>query len=164
MVYEVWHREEVRRGCRVEGRGYAGKRWHDESNHPRAFSWRGQHVREHHFELTHGQDRCFARDGGDRRGVHHDQRLEKPKVDIPYFDGGHPYDWLDRAKYFFRVYEVLRVARFGVASIHLEGTTRKWWRRLKSQFENKDRRLRWTAFEYAFLEQWGSLQVADPQG
>ena len=71
-------------------------------------------------------DRRLARDRGDRRGVHHDQRLEKLKVDISYFDGGHPYDWIDRAKYFFRVYEVPREARVGVATFHLEGTTRKW--------------------------------------
>ena len=46
--------------------------------------------------MHHGFERLerimVARDGDDRRGVHHDQRLEKLKVDIPYFDGGHPYD------------------------------------------------------------------------
>ena len=88
---------------------------------------------------TSRHDRRLTRDGGDRRGVHHDQRLEKPKADITYFDGGHPYDWLDRAKYFFHVYEVPREARVGVASFHLEGTARKWWRRLKSQFEHEGR-------------------------
>ena len=95
--------------------------------------------------------------------MHHDQRLEKPNVNIPYFDGGHPYDWLGRAKYFFHVYEVPREARVGVASFHLEGTARKWWRRLKSQFEHDGRRLGWTVFEHAFLEQWGSSHMASPQ-
>ena len=86
--------------------------------------------------IHHGFERLermmVARDGGDRRGVHHDQQLEKPNVNLPYFDGGHPHDWLGRAKYFFHVYKVPREARVGVVSFHLEGTTRKWWRRLKS--------------------------------
>ena len=56
-----------------------------------------------------------------------------------------------------------REAKVGVASFYLEGTTRKWWRRLKSQFEHDGRRLAWTIFEHAFLEQWGSLHVVSPQ-
>ena len=68
-----------------------------------------------------------------------------------------------RARYFFHVYEVPREARVGVASFHLEGTARKWWMRLKSQFKHEGRRLGWTVFEHAFLEQWGSLLVANPQ-
>ena len=64
-----------------------------------------------HHGFEHLERMIIAQDGGDRRGVHHDNRLKKPKVDIPYFDGGRPYDWLDRAKYFFRVYEVPREAR-----------------------------------------------------
>ena len=93
----------------------------------------------------------------------HDRRLARDEGDIPYFDGGHLYDWLDRAKYFFHVYDVPREARVGVASFHLEGTTRKWWMRLKSQFKHDDMRLGWTAFEHAFLERWGSSYMMSPQ-
>ena len=65
-------------------------------------SMAGMSVTMHHgFERL--ERMMVARDGGDRRGVHHDQRLEKPNVDLPYFDGGRPYDWLGRAKYFFHV-------------------------------------------------------------
>ena len=157
MAYEVWHREGVRRGGQVDGRDYAMERWHDEEDYPRVSNRRrGEYAREHHFKPTHGHDRHFAREEDDHGRVHyHDQQLKKPKADLPYFDGGHPYDWLGRAKYFFHFYEVPREARVRFASFHLEGMTRKWWRRLKSQFEHDGRRLGWTAFEHAFLEQWG---------
>ena len=129
MAYEMRHREGMRKGGQVEWRGYAVAQRHDEGDHFRVSNGRrGHHDREHYFEPTHGYDRHRAKDGGDQGRVHyHDQRLEKTKVDIPYFDGGHRYDWLDRAKYFFHVYEVPREARVGVASFHLEGTVRKWW-------------------------------------
>ena len=62
------------------------------------------------------------------------------------------------------VYDVPSEARVRVASFHLEGTAKKWWMRLKSQFEHEGRLLGWITFEHAFLEQWGSSHMASPQG
>ena len=86
MEYDAWHRGGVRRECRVEGRGYAVERWHEEGDHFHVSSRRGQYDREHHFEPTYGYDRHRARDGRDKgRVYYHDQQLEKPKADLFFF-------------------------------------------------------------------------------
>ena len=40
----------------------------------------------------------------------------------------------------------------------------KWWGWLKLQFKQKGRRLKWTAFEEAFMEQWGPSLVVNHHG
>ena len=159
MRNEARSREGRQSGARIGDRGAAVERWHEEGDQFHISSRRGHYDREHHFEPTYGYDRHRVRDGGDQGRVHyHEQQLEKPKADLPYFAGGHPGDWLDKANYFLHIYEVPREARVGVASFHLEGTARKWWRRLKSQFEHDGRRLGWT---HLSMHSWsnGGLHV-----
>ena len=64
-------------------------RGHDQEHHPRASNWRrGEYVREHHFELTHGHDRHFARDGGDRRRVYYyDQQFVNGVDQLRHYHG-----------------------------------------------------------------------------
>ena len=51
-----------------------------------------------------------------------------------------------------------------VVCFFFEGKVSKWWRWLKFQFEQDNRRLRWTAFEKAFMEQWGPSSVINHHG
>ncbi|XP_042948527.1 uncharacterized protein LOC122281239 [Carya illinoinensis] len=112
------------------------------------------------------------------RGVdHYDDRVEnwaydrgprRPKVEakggFPKFNGGDPYEWLDKVDHYFRVYEVPREERFSTACFYLEGKASKWWRWFRDQYDKERKRLGWTAFEKEFLMQFGPSPIVNHHG
>ncbi|XP_042992178.1 uncharacterized protein LOC122318678 [Carya illinoinensis] len=102
---------------------------------------------EHDRERPLGHDNRYERrhydrerDGGhhgrrDGDGHHYDERVgnrtydrrpKRPKVDFPKFNGGDPYEWLDKVDHYFRVYDVPRRERVSTACFYLEGRASKW--------------------------------------
>ncbi|KAI9156537.1 hypothetical protein LWI28_008291 [Acer negundo] len=73
-------------------------------------------------------------EGDRRRERHHSRGPRKPKVDFPHFNGGDPYEWLDKMEHYFQVYEVARVNWVSTACIYLDGKANSWWRWIKAQY------------------------------
>ncbi|KAG7996275.1 hypothetical protein I3843_01G150700 [Carya illinoinensis] len=171
-------------GGRIENDQVVVERWIcDEVRHSRSPSVRRgpQDVRVEvpRFEEHHEAERNFnhrrERDPRNRRYEedHYDDRVgnraydwgpRRPKVDFPKFNGGDPYEWLDKVDHYFHVYEVSREERVSTACFHLEGRASKWWRWLRDQYDKERRRLGWTAFEKEFLMQFGPSPIVNHHG
>ena len=91
-------------------------------------------------------------------------KIKKPKVNLFRYSGGDLHDQLYKIKHYFHVYQVPRDERLDVACFFFEGKTSKWWRWLKFQFDQDGKRLGWSAFEEAFMEQWRPLPVMNHLG
>ncbi|KAL5838392.1 hypothetical protein ACOSQ3_015561 [Xanthoceras sorbifolium] len=125
---------------REDRRGYRGGQQFDRPRH--------QHYDESDYER-------------DRRG---NRGLRKPKVDFPRFNGGDPYDWLDKANRYFRICEVTRADKVDIASMYLEGEASSWWRWISAQYDRDQRRMGWTAFEQEIVSQFGPSPVTNHHG
>ncbi|KAL5857708.1 hypothetical protein ACOSQ3_005166 [Xanthoceras sorbifolium] len=125
---------------REDRRGYRGGQQFDRLRH--------QHYDESDYER-------------DRRG---NRGLRKPKVDFPRFNGGDPYDWLDKANRYFRICEVTRADKVDIASMYLEGEASSWWRWISAQYDRDQRRMGWTAFEQEIVSQFGPSPVTNHHG
>ena len=125
------------------------------------------HRRHHNHERRRGhRHEWHEEDHYDNRVGNraHDRGPRRPKVDFPKFNGGDPYEWLDKVDHYFRVYEVPRDERVSTACFHLEGRASKWWRWLRDQYDQDRRRLGWTAFEKEFLMQFGPSPIVNHHG
>ena len=78
---------------------YWGRRFHDSRGERRRYDRR--------YDEDHHEDR--------RGNRAHDRGPRRPRVEFPKFDGGDPYEWLDKADHYFRSYEVPRQERVSIA-------------------------------------------------
>ena len=85
-------------------------------------------------------------------------------MDFPHFNGGDPYEWLDKVEHYFHVYEVAREDKVATACFYLDGKANSWWRWIKAQYDKEERRIGWTAFEREFIAQWGPSPVVNHHG
>jgi len=124
--------------------------------------YRGDHYerRRDHHEGGYDVDRHENRRGNRA----YDRGPKRPKVDFPKFNGGDPYEWLDKVDHYFHTYEVPRHERVSTACFYLEGKASKWWRWIRDQYEKERRRLGWTAFEKEFLMQFGPSPTINHHG
>ena len=60
-----------------------------------------------------------------QRHHHHGHKPRRSKVEFSYFSGEDPSTWLDKADYFFQIYEVPREEMVVTASRYLEGDARR---------------------------------------
>ncbi|XP_042984723.1 uncharacterized protein LOC122313630 [Carya illinoinensis] len=137
--------------------GHGGPNGYDDHAHRRNFDHgRERGPRNRRYEEDHYDDRV-----GNRA---YDRGPRRPKVDFSKFNGGDPYEWLDKLEHYFRVYEVPREERVSTACFHLEGRASKWWRWLRDQYDKERKCLGWTAFEKEFLMQFGSSPIVNHHG
>ncbi|XP_042954591.1 uncharacterized protein LOC122291003 [Carya illinoinensis] len=123
--------------------------------------------RPHYYDQNGGNHGRRFDDGihDERRGNRtYDRGPKRPKVDFPKFNGGDPYEWLDKVDHYFRVYDVPRRERVSTACFYLEGKASKWWRWIRDQYEKDEKRLGWTAFEKEFLMQFGPSPIVNHHG
>ncbi|KAG7944170.1 hypothetical protein I3843_15G085600 [Carya illinoinensis] len=112
----------------------------------------------HHHQPERERRRFGGRYGEDRHeGRHgnraHDRGPKRPKVEFPKYNGGDPYEWLDKVDHYFHAYEVPRHERVSIACFYLE-----------DQYEKDEERLGWTAFEKEFLLQFGPSPTINHHG
>ena len=135
--------------------------YHDHEDH-----WDRGH---HHHHPERERRRLGGRYGEDHHEGRHGNRAydrgpKRPKVDFPKFNGGDPYEWLDKVDHYFHTYEVSRHERVSIACFYLEGKASKWWRWIRDQYEKDEKRLGWTAFEKEFLMQFGPSPTINHHG
>ncbi|KAJ4889334.1 Retrotrans_gag domain-containing protein [Raphanus sativus] len=81
------------------------------------------------------------------------------KVDMPMFDGKHPYGWIARMENFFRVGQYSEHQKLELIALSLEGDVLSW-------YNGEDKRLpfkNWTELKKRIVSRFGNHQMSTPK-
>lgn len=81
------------------------------------------------------------------------------KLDMPLFDGKHPYGWIARMENFFRVGQYPEHQKLELIALSLEGDVLSW-------YNGEDRRLpfqSWTELKKRIVSRFGNQQMSTPK-
>ncbi|CAA0829312.1 Unknown protein, partial [Striga hermonthica] len=90
--------------------------------------------------------------GSNHRGR---QRVERPKLTLPTFNGTDPDSWLNRACQYFEINEIPKSERVKYAAYYLDGEANVWWQWLSRVYKKEDKRIRWKNFEKEMIIRFG---------
>ena len=80
-----------------------------------------------------------------------DFRSTAKKIELPYFRGEDPFDWISRAEAFFTIQGTPPTLQLEFAHISMEGPPWHWFKMLKEE----DPLLDWEKFKRAFFYRYG---------